>query len=56
MVLLRAIRKFPCYVDFCLEGIFCEKLLTYAMKNGINIMFPKKERICNARFCFGVRL
>ena len=43
MVLLRVIRKFPCYVDFCLEGIFCEKLLTYAMKNGINIMFPKKS-------------
>lgn len=43
MLILRAIRKVPSCVDFRAEGVFCEKLLTEAMKNGLGISFPRKS-------------
>ena len=43
MLILRAIRKVPSCVDFRAEGVFCEKLLTEAMKNGLDISFPRKS-------------
>lgn len=43
MLILRAIRKVPSCVDFRAEGVFCEKLLTEAMKNGLSISFPRKS-------------
>lgn len=43
MLILRAIRKVPSCVDFRAEGVFCEKLLTEAMKNGLDISFPRKN-------------
>lgn len=43
MLVLKAIRKVPSYVDFRAEGVFCEKLLTAAMKNGIDITYPRKD-------------
>lgn len=43
MLILRAIRKVPSCVDFRAEGVFCEKLLTEAMKNGLGISFPRKN-------------
>ena len=43
MLILRAIRKVPSCVDFRAEGVFCEKLLTEAMKNGLDISFPQKS-------------
>lgn len=43
MLILRAIRKVPSRVDFRAEGVFCEKLLTEAMKNGLDISFPRKS-------------
>ncbi len=43
MLILRAIRKVPSCVDFRTEGVFCEKLLTEAMKNGLGISFPRKS-------------
>ena len=43
MLILRAIRKVPSCVDFRAEGVFCEKLLTEAMKNGLGINFPRKS-------------
>lgn len=43
MLILRAIRKVPSCVDFRAEGVFCEKLLTEAMKNGLCISFPRKS-------------
>ena len=43
MLILRAIRKVPSCVDFRAEGVFCERLLTEAMKNGLGISFPRKS-------------
>lgn len=43
MLILRAIRKVPSCVDFRAEGVFCEKLLTEAMKNGLGISFLRKN-------------
>lgn len=43
MLILRAIRKVSSCVDFRAEGVFCEKLLTEAMKNGLGISFPRKS-------------
>ena len=43
MLILKAIRKVPSCVDFRAEGVFCEKLLTEAMKNGLGISFPRKS-------------
>lgn len=43
MLILRAIRKVPSCVDFRAEGVFCEKLLTEAIKNGLGISFPRKS-------------
>ena len=38
-----ATRKFVDYVDFVSEGAFCERLLTLAAGEGINIINPRKK-------------
>ncbi len=43
MLLLRMMSKIPSRIDFCAEGVFCEKLLTEAMKSGLSISFPRKS-------------
>lgn len=43
MIILRALSKIPSKVDFRAEGVFCEKLLTEAMKNGLSISSPRKN-------------
>lgn len=43
MLISFIIRNFINRVDFSAEGLECEKILNYAVKNNIDIFFPKKS-------------